>query len=116
MKFEVMSDAGSIAIGTEDCHILADNGYGDGLTTVYVFGSDDEMKSVVGDRKWRLFTTVTGSRIEIPDYDCPSKKPWPVDGSVHDWTPVVTLDGRYGIYNDGGGTVALVRWGDAPEL
>ena len=108
------SDAGGIAIGTREAWYILPNGYGDGVTTTLVFDSWEEFEES-GGSGWRFLTTIEGTRIEVVDYDCPSKRPW-FDGTVHDWTPVATLSGRYGAYNDGEGRIALIRYDDAREV
>lgn len=106
------SDAGSVAVGTKGCWFLVPNGHGDGETVIEVYAKPDDFDQ----EGWRFQTVVEGRRIEILDYDCPSKEPW-FDGSVHDWNPMDTLDGRFAIYNRPGmPKIALVRWGDAREL
>ncbi len=112
------ADAGSIAIGTKEAWFLLPNGYGDGEFNTLVFDDFEEFDAVCrksGLRGWRFLTTVQGTRLEIVDYDCPSTRPW-FDGSVHDWTPIATLSGVFSAYNDGKGTIALVRLGDARRL
>ena len=115
-KFKTYSDAGSVAIGTKEAWFLVQNGYGDGETLVLVFDTSDEFDEYCASRtgNWKFVTTIQGTRLEIIDYDCPSTTPW-FDGSVHDWTPIETLNGRYAAYFNNG-TVAFVRWGDAREL
>ncbi len=114
-KLVTMSDAGSVAIGTKDAWFLVSNGYGDGETLVLVFEEYQEWEDYSKQHPgWKFNTSLDGKRLEIVDYDCPSLKPW-FDGSVHDWKPIETLDGRYSTYCNEG-TVAFVRIGDATEL
>lgn len=114
-EYEVYSDAGGILVGTRDCRVHIPNAYGDGITKVRVFDTKEEFEPYRGTKSNLEFvTTVCGNRIEIPDYDCPSKEPW-FDGTVHDWTPIVTLDGCYAIYAHDG-EIDFERWGDAREV
>ena len=114
-EYEAYSDAGGILVGTRECRVHIPNAYGDGITKVRVFDSEDEYEPYRGTKSNLEFvTTVCGNRIEIPDYDCPSKEPW-FDGSVHDWTPIVTLDGCYAVYAHDG-EIDFKRLGDAREL
>ncbi len=114
-EYEVYSDAGGILVGTRDCRVHIPNAYGDGITKVRVFDSKEEFEPYRGTKSNLEFvTTVCGNRIEIPDYDCPSKEPW-FDGKVHDWTPIVTLDGCYAVYAHDG-EIDFERWGDAREV
>ena len=114
-EYEVYSDAGGILVGTRDCRVHIPNAYGDGTTKVRVFDSKEEFEPYRGTKSNLEFvTTVCGNRIEIPDYDCPSKEPW-FDGTVHDWTPIVTLDGCYAVYAHDG-EIDFERWGDAREV
>ena len=114
-EYEVYSDAGGILVGTRDCRVRIPNAYGDGITKIRVFDSKEEFEPYRGTKSFLEFiTTVCGNRIEIPDYDCPSKEPW-FDGTLHDWTPIVTLDGCYAIYAHDG-EIDFERWGDAREV
>ena len=112
--FETYSDAGGVAVGTEECRCIVSNGYGDGMTVVYAGDEEDVWKAVSKDgyekEGFRFATSFEGPRIEIPDYDCPSMRPW-FDGDVHDWTPVVVLSGRFMVYQ-GKGAVLFCRIGD----
>ena len=114
-EYEVYSDAGGILVGTKDCRVHIPNAYGDGITKIRVYESNEGFEPYRGTkRNLEFVTTVCGNRIEIPDYDCPSKEPW-FDGTVHDWTPIVTLDGCYAIYAHDG-EIDFRRLGDAIEV
>ena len=109
-----MSDAGGIAIGTESAWIIAPNGSGDGFTTVRIC-SIAEFEDLTRNLSVKFFTIIDGKAIEIIDYDCPSRKPWRYDGSIHDWKPLVTLGGRYGIYYEDD-EIYLVQFDENPSL
>lgn len=116
---QTYSDAGGIQLGTAEAHIIVGNGYGDGRTRV-IIDDNGEAWSTISKDDCDFVTIVDGSSIEIPDYDCPRTTPWS-DGTVHDWTPVVTLDGRYSIYTysapcGGFGTIIFEREGDATKV
>ena len=101
-EYEVYSDAGGILVGTRDCRVHIPNAYGDGITKVRVFDSKEEFEPYRGTKSTLEFvTTVCGNRIEIPDYDCPSKEPW--------------FDGCYAVYAHDG-EIDFERWGDAREV
>ncbi len=98
---ETFSDAGSIAIGTAECWTLVPNGYGDGTTRTHIFDDWKELEEHADRddmRGWTLIGSVSGSRIEICDFDCPVR-----------WKPVITLSGHYAIYSNGTRNMALVR-------
>ena len=68
-KISVISDAGSVKVGNDDCTILLPNGYGDGITEVYILEKDDPLPD-----KAKFFTTIEGNAIGIYDYDCGGEK------------------------------------------
>jgi hypothetical protein len=99
------SDIGSILIGTKDAYVAVPNGYGDGYTSVFIFEDREEGEKVLAEHDYNFITTCSGTRLEIPEYDCPSE-----------WKPVITLNGRYAIYNNNSRNMLLIRWGDAKEF
>lgn len=85
---ETISDAGSVKIGNGDFSILIPNGYGDGITNVFI--SEKEIHVPL-----KFITTVEGV-IEVFDYDCRDNV-------------IKTIKGKYAIFS-GDGNVVFSRW------
>lgn len=87
------SDAGGLKIGNETFSVNVPNGYGDGEMMFTVVE-----KGCFNNNMLDYWTTVSGEKIQIYDYDCGS------ESNVID-----TVSGRFGIYS-GYGFVVLEKW------
>lgn len=88
------ADAGSVLVGTKDFGILINNGYGDGKTTIKI-GTRKELDAIN-----KKFLTVINGSFNIYRYDCSQRKEDDI---------LITLNGRYGIYQNNG-TVYFEEW------
>lgn len=78
------SDAGAVKVGNENFTILLPNGYGDGLTNVYVLEENEDVCNFTNSA--RYFTAIEGN-FNVYDDDC-----W------KDPTALITLTGWYSIW------------------
>ena len=115
--FKTMSDAGGIAVGTAKAWTIISNGYGDGETTVYICETKEEFDELCKQHNYdlRFLTTVTGTEIQILDYDCPNSIPWFRDGSLHNFdneeSVCAVLNGCFGCYHESTlPIVVLKKW------
>lgn len=80
-QFTTSSDAGSVKVGNENFTVLIPNGYGDGLTNVYVLEENENICDFTKEANY--FTRIEGT-FNIYDDDC-----W------KDPTALITLKGGY---------------------
>lgn len=80
-QFTTGSDAGSVKVGNENFTVLIPNGYGDGLTNVYVLEENEDICDFT--KKAKYFTAVEGT-FNLYDDDC-----------IKDATVLITLTGWY---------------------
>lgn len=108
-KYNVMADAGSVAVFCGESRIMFPNGYGDGLSKVYIFESEAEFANYRKDHlqyniqlnDYKYITSCDFINARIMDYDC---------AKVGD-KEVAILNGRYGIFSLKG-KVYFEKWSD----
>ena len=96
-KYRCYSDIGSVLVGNEELRVALPNIGGDGYTKLEVY-EQEECPNL--NSKYDFITCMTG-KFNVYEYDC----------AKGDEKPLLTLEGRYGIYR-GKMTVALEKWGD----
>lgn len=94
-KFYYTADSGSIMLGTKDFKACYSNGYGDGDFLISIYENEDDFTE---EHIYDLVDVVAGT-FNVYDYDGRSGE------------PLITLEGRYGLYRRCG-NIALVRWSD----
>lgn len=97
-NFTYIADAGSLMLGTEQFKAHYDNGYGDGEFTITI---NETGETEINNVTWKFVDCVEGT-FNIYDYDCSGA------------SPLITLTGRYGIYNNHG-DMLLQKWPDADD-
>jgi hypothetical protein len=95
-KFTYVADAGSLMLGTEQFKAHYKNESGDGKFTVTI---DEAGETKINNEVWKFVDCVEGT-FNVYDYDCSGA------------SPLITLTGRYGIYNNDG-CMLLQKWPDA---
>lgn len=101
--FSCHSDIGSVLIGNKDWTFAIPNNWGDGITYIHVFDSDETFMKYrkTYKRNHEFISSVQGT-FNVFDYDCAFHH-------MEDSDVLTTLSGRYGVYvykNN----VAFVKW------
>ena len=96
------SDIGSCLIGNKDWTFAVPNIGGDGTTTITIFDTDNkEFWEYKKKRNLNFISSVQGT-FNIYNYDCAYH-------DCNDEDVIVTLSGRYGVYQ-GEWEVVFVKW------
>lgn len=97
-RYYYQCDCGGILVGKDGFYAHYSNGAGDGCFALSVYEGDEKLPN-----SYDFADTVEGSDFEVLSYDCnPLSAP----------AAVCHLTGRFGIYKDGNGNMALQYWGE----